>query len=201
MVYIPPHKKNKMRNPPVPETRRKSIVIPFVDTRYNNRQSRHYVVVQDDVSGDITFVGGGCKKKETDTTCALRELNEETRNVFGAVPDNALVPVFTFKTKKRSHSELEMDEKEGVVVTTVYTVYFFPLSITKTKFEETMKKKYNASNSINKETSAIMLKSLPELLHLWDNTILFRTTRDKRLKKLWDNHMIETVLSALKHKC
>ena len=155
------------------EIRYKSIVIPKIGSKY--------VVVKDKKYGEYTFVIGGCKKSETSTQCALRELAEETRN---AVSINARLmqqPSFTFDSRDRSPSELRTDKKEGVVVTMRYNAFVVPLEAS---FDQ-IQRNYNAhkftNNKAYAETSGIYLMTLSELMK---SEKTWRMMKDNVLPKL-----------------
>lgn len=166
MPYIPPHKRQrKINKPKRHEYRYKSIVIPYIETKYNNKTYKSYVLVEDAKFKEFTFVVGGCKKNEHMSTCALRELKEETRGVFGNISKDALYAGFQFDSKERSPAERKKDDIEGVDVTMRYIVYYLRLDMTKTSFNDfrkrfadvrPMKEEYN-------ETSDIVLKTKSEL--------------------------------------
>ena len=212
--YVPPHKRQRqnIKNPTQKvkprgrEYRYKSIVIPYIKTKDNDRS---YVLVKDKTSEDLTFVVGGCKeneipkKKVRDSTfysdydsyktCALRELNQESRGVFKNVSKEALKQGFKFSSNERFNDEKNKDAEEGAIVTMRYTVYYLPLDLPKEAF-----KKENGTNGyivkqFNKtkpkkndpeynETSGIVLKTKHEL---------------EESKKLW-SFMKERVLPKLR---
>ena len=160
MPYVPPHKRQKRS-----EVRYKSIVIPYIETRYNNRTSTSYVLVKDAKFNEYTFIVGGCKKNEQATTCALRELKEETRGILGNVSRHALDVGFQFDSKERSAAERKKDAIEGVDVTMRYTVYYLRLDMTKTAFNDIRERftKMRPKKAENNETSDIVLKTKHEL--------------------------------------
>lgn len=140
------------------EYRYKSIVIPF----YKNK----FVVVKDTVHNEWTFVVGGCKKKENLKTCAIRELNEETRNVFKSYNENDLIYVFSFESRNRSKSEMLNDKRKGVHVTMVYNVfmiYLFEFNINNARLQ------YHNTKSMDNETNDIrlMTKEMLYKANMW----------------------------------
>lgn len=177
MPYVPPHKRQKRH-----EFRYKSIVIPYIETRYNSKTSTSYVLVKDATFDEYTFVVGGCKKNEQTTTCALRELKEETRGVFGDISKHALDVGFQFDSKERSAAERKKDAIEGVDVTMRYTVYYLRLDMTKTAFQDFRERFTNIrpKKADNNETSDIVLKTKSEL----QQTKLWRFMKKRVLPKL-----------------
>ena len=153
------------------EYRYKSIVIPVIKDAY--------VLVKDAKYNELTFIIGGCKLREIPNTssarfdkdytsyitCALRELKEETRGVFGQVSRDALVPGFKFSSTNRSRAELAKDKRDGIFVTMLYTVYFLPLDIPKSKFKfvQDAFHRRTPKNPEEAETSDIVLKTKAEL--------------------------------------
>ena len=138
MRYIPPHERKRR-----PENRYKSIVIPYIETTYNKKTTKSFVLVKDTANNEYTFVVGGCKLNEQMETCALRELKEETRGIFGNISKDKLVWGFQFDSKERSPAEKRKDEKEGVDVTMIYTVYYLPLmGMNKTAFNKIIKPRF-----------------------------------------------------------
>ena len=140
------------------EYRYKSVVIPF----YKNK----YVVVKDTKHNEWTFVVGGCKKKENLKTCAIRELNEETRNIFKSYKESDLIYAYSFESRNRSKSELSNDKKKGIHVTMVYNVFFIFLldfNINEARL------KYHNTQSIDNETSdlRLMTKELLYKANMW----------------------------------
>ena len=136
--------------------RYKSIVIPQIGDKF--------IVVRDAKYGELTFVVGGCKLRESNSDCALRELAEETRNAVTIGPLSR--PNFSFESRDRSRAELQADKNQGVFVTMVYNVFIVPIS---TSFEH-IKRLYNSKNFLNKnksyhETSGIYLMSLSDLMN------------------------------------
>ena len=184
--YVPPHKRQRQNiknstqkvKPSGREYRYKSIVIPYIKTTDNVRS---YVLVKDKTSGDLTFVVGGCKENEIPKkrvrdstfysdydsykTCALRELNEESRGVFKNVSEKALKQGFKFRSKERSTAERNKDAIKGADVTMRYTVYYLPLDMTKTAFSVLRKRFANMrpKKAENNETSDIVLETKHEL--------------------------------------
>ena len=133
--------------------RYKSIIIPKIGDKY--------IVVRDAKYGELTFVTGGCKLRESNIDCALRELAEETRESV-SVPSLGR-PNFTFESRDRSRAELQADKAQGVFVTMVYNVFIVPIDAS---FEH-IKRLYNSKNFVNeryRETSGIYLMSLDELM-------------------------------------
>jgi len=186
MPYVPPHKRQRANKKPTQkvdtnrhEYRYKSIVIPYIETTYNSKTYKSYVLVEDAKFNELTFVIGGCKMREIPknvdstffrdygsyTTCALRELKEETRDVFGNVSKYVLEPGFKFSSKDRSKAELAKDRSNGVVVTMRYTVHFLRLDMTKAAFNDVKKrfKSVKPKNPENNETSDIVLMTKSEL--------------------------------------
>jgi hypothetical protein len=184
------------------EYRYKSIVIPYIKTKDNDKTYRSYVLVKDKTFKDLTFVVGGCKQKEipkksvrdstfyTDydsyKTCALRELEQESRGVFGNVSKKALKQGFKFSSNERFNDEKNKDAEEGVVVTMRYTVYYLPLDLSEKAFKDIVKQFKNTKPKKNdpeyNETSDIVLKTKSEL---------------EESKKLW-SFMKERVLPKLR---
>jgi hypothetical protein len=150
------------------EYRYKSVVIPVIKDAY--------ILVKDAKYNELTFVIGGCKLREIPknghskfdndytsyTTCALRELKEETRGVFGSMSNDALVPGFKFSSTNRSKSEFAKDKRDGVIVTMRYTVYFLHLDIPKSKFK-LIRDFFHQTKTVDGETSDIVLKTKVEL--------------------------------------
>ncbi len=183
MSYIPPHMRQEKKKQMRQVYSYKSVVIPYIETTYNNKTYRSYVLVKDAKYKELTFVVGGCKLREISSnadakfysdyesykTCALRELKEETRSVFGNVHMNELVTGFKFSSKDRSVAEFTKDKKDRVVVTMRYTVYFLPLDIPKKAFYN-IKGRFNKTIPENDETSDIVLKTKSELqkANVWD---------------------------------
>jgi len=194
MPYVPPHKRQKRH-----EIRYKSIVIPYIETRYNNKTYKSYVLVEDAKFNELTFVIGGCKMREIPknadstffrdygsyTTCALRELKEETRDVFCNVSKYDLEHGFKFSSgpKDRSTPERKKDAIEGVDVTMRYTVYYLRLDMTKTEFNERRERFKNVrpKKAENNETSDIVLKTKSELE---ESKKLWRFMKERVLPKL-----------------
>lgn len=172
------------------EYRYKSVVIPVI----KGTNVDAYVLVKDATYNELTFIVGGCKllelpkttRFETDyasyTNCALRELKEETRGVFGKVSPDALVPGFKFSSNDRSKTELAKDMRDGVVVTMRYTVYFLPLTIPKSAFKVIREAfhKMTPKNPDDAETSDIVLKTKEEL----KDARMWRFMKDHVLRKL-----------------
>lgn len=144
------------------EFRYKSIVIPFT-IRYDDIE---YIVVQDKKTNELTFVGGGCKKKELSQDCAIRELSEETRGVFPHLKKSNLMYSFSFESNERSKKELKKDKLEGVQVTMIYDVYFIWLNYI--NFYD-IKQRFHKFSYDDDETSDIQLLSKNSLLqsNLW----------------------------------
>lgn len=174
------------------EYRYKSVVIPVI----KGTNVDAYVLVKDANYNELTFIVGGCKLRELPntnrvrfdkdyasyTTCALRELKEETRGVFGNVSRDALVPGFKFSSNDRSKAELAKDRRDGVVVTMRYTVYFLPITIPKSAFKVIREAfhKMTPKNPNDAETSDIVLKTKEEL----KNARMWRFMKDHVLRKL-----------------
>ena len=176
-------------------TRYKAVVIPVIRNRY--------VVVEDAKYRELTFVVGGCKIREIGTTpdktaantsrdrrrefarfrtCAVRELDEETRGVFGKVDPEVLVPAFNFESRNRSKAEEKKDLREGVVVTMKYYVFYLYLDMPSTKFGE-IRQKFKRSRRRGREeneTKDIFLMSRREL----EKAKIWRFMRDYVLRKL-----------------
>ena len=190
--------------------RYKSIVIPYIKTKHNDKTYRSYVLVKDKTSKDLTFVVGGCKMREipkksvrdstfyTDydsyKTCALRELEQESRGVFGNVSKKALKQGFKFSSNERFNDEKNKDAEEGTVVTMRYTVYYLPLDLPKEAFKkENGKNGYIVKQFKNtkpkkndpeyNETSGIILKTKSELN---ESKKLWRFMKERVLPKLTD---------------
>lgn len=180
MPYVPPHKRQRVKRQ---EYRYKSIVVPYIETRYNNRTYTSYVLVKDAKFNEYTFVVGGCKKNEQTTTCALRELKEETRGVFGDISKHALDVGFQFDSKERSTAERKKDDIEGVDVTMRYTVYYLRLDMKKTSFIDLRERFANMrpKKAENNETSDIVLKTKSELE---ESEKLWRFMKERVLPKL-----------------
>lgn len=146
----------------ITEIRHKAIVIPKI--------GKKYVVVNDTKNNELTFVVGGCKLKEINdiSLCAMRELSEETRNVFNKTNIKNFKYLRSFKYTKRSQKELEKNIqeaiKEGKDHKTVVMMYHIFLCFPKndTDFEK-LKMKYHRSKSINNETNDIFLMTKKEL--------------------------------------
>lgn len=170
------------------EYRYKSVVIPVIKDAY--------VLVKDATYNELTFITGGCKLREISsngniqhshfekdyvsyTTCALRELKEETRGVFGHVSSNALVPGFKFISTNRSKTELAKDKRDGVIVTMRYTVYFLHLDIPKSKFK-LIRELFHRTKTVDGETSDIVLKTKSEL----KDARMWRFMKDHVLRRL-----------------
>lgn len=150
------------------ETRYKAVVIPKLDDAY--------VVVKDRVHQEWTFVVGGCKRSESGKACALRELREETRGVLG---DMDVTYAFQFQSRNRSKQELANDMRKGLVVTTVYEVYFATLPMTKNAFN-TRRKNFFLATGHDDETDDIRLMTRSQL----ENANMWRFMKEHVLEKL-----------------
>ena len=172
--YIPPHLRTHTRtNKKTPVTRYKTLVIP-------RTANKKYIVVTNSNSGEITFIGGGCKTHEKNNlrNCALRELREEAKNSIPANRNN-LKFLFNAKHKIRSNKEKANNIIRGLNVTTHYNVYGLNL---KNKMNN-IKKRYNKStreNSSYKETKNILKLSRKEL----NNVKMWNVMRNYILPKL-----------------
>ena len=151
MSYVPPHRKQ-------PEIRYKSIIIPTIGGKY--------VVVKDAKSQDVTFIGGGCGKKETIHNCAIRELSEETRKSI-TINRLPVKPTFSFTSQERfSNNERKDNKARGIIVTMVYNVFIVDMG---TLLFSDVKHKFNSS-SIRNETNNIFLMNRGNLVEskMWD---------------------------------
>lgn len=138
--------------------RSKGIVIPHIGNKY--------VLIKDKKSGDASFIGGGCKRYEHIASCALRELNEETRNVFNFVKAKELTQVGQFVSYERSRKEREADKKQCVKVEMRYHIFHLDLGLyglTESDVK-TLLQTFYLKNTLNNETSGIMLLSKREIL-------------------------------------
>ena len=137
------------------EYRYKSVIIPIIKNKY--------VVVEDSKYNELTFVVGGCKKYETSLKCAIRELNEETRNVFGKyITEYDLKMHHQFESSQRSKQELAADKRQKIIVRMIYTVYIVDLNDVINNFNS-IRNNYHRTRSINKETSDILLRTKEQL--------------------------------------
>ncbi len=150
--------------------RYKSIVIPKIGDKY--------IVVKDKKSGEYTFIGGGCKLRETSVQCALRELAEETRNSVIMNPSLLRGPTFTFESRARSPKELLSDKNQGVYVTMVYSVYVVSIN---ESFEEIKRLYYKNKFVNNNETSGIFSMSYQQLV---ESPRVWQFMRDNILPRL-----------------
>jgi len=150
------------------EVRHKVVVIPvsFLSDKPK------FLTVKDSKSKEWTFITGGCKKKEIPNTlsCALRELEEETRGAVNL--KKGKFKSFTFSSKSRSKEELDKDNREGIQVSTLHHVYIFELNktpaeqnriksqfskhkemvIQRKKNDQTVKKMYDENDELEFET-------------------------------------------------
>ena len=141
--YIPVHLRKK------PETRRKVIVVPKINSKY--------VLVRNRKSGDLTFIGGGCSLKNNIKNCALRELREESKNSIKLRNINNYKKRFLNKT--RAQHEQNNNNARRLNVTLNYHVFVPNIS---NKNFNTIKRNFNAYRGTNKkylETSNILLMS------------------------------------------
>jgi ADP-ribose pyrophosphatase YjhB (NUDIX family) len=158
MPYVPPHRKPK---PLKPEVRFKVLVIPRIGDKI--------VVVRDAKSGELTVPGGGCppRYKNNLRNCAAKELSEETRRSI-IQNRNSIQPFFSFRTKNRPPDQKLNDNKRGIIVTTVYTVYTVEVGSNFKNIENSFKTKSQMTNFEKNskeysETSEILLMSTKNL--------------------------------------
>lgn len=161
MVYVPPHKRKRE------EHRRKALVIPTINNKY--------IVSRNRETGNTTFMGGGCKSRENNKSCALRELREESRNTVKGNLKNFFV--FSVGPEYRSKKELANNNKKGIYVITNYKVY----SLTPMNNFNKIYKNFHNKKSSSSEMKNIMLQSLNNLNR---NRKLWVLMRNKVLPKL-----------------
>ena len=153
------------------ETRYKAVVIP--------RLGNKYIVVRDKKSKDLTFVVGGCKMRESDVMCAVRELSEETHGSIVIDPRLLSKPSFYFTSKNRTKSEKATDEMHRVEVTMLYNVFIFDLNDSWSNIKRNYETKKFLTNE-EKETNGIHLMTCKEL----ENSTMWDFMKQNVLKKL-----------------
>lgn len=140
----------------------KAVVVPRVGDKF--------IVVRDTAHQEITFVVGGCKVRESDRHCALRELYEETRGIITETDERALIKAFTFTSRDRSEKELRSDKRLGIHVTMQYTVFY--LDVTCKASFWSIRHRFQKSHPLNDtETDDILLMTKKQLsdpnVHMW----------------------------------
>jgi len=162
------------------EVRHKVVVIPV---SFLNDKPR-FLTVKDSKTKEWTFITGGCKKKEIPNTlsCALRELEEETRGAVDIV--HGKYKTFTFNSKSRSKDELDKDTRDGTQVSTIHHVYIFELNTTQSEQKR-------IKNQFNRHKEAFMQRknNNQSIKKMYDeNDELEFETMDEfsRHSKIWD---------------
>ena len=178
------------------DQRHKCIVIPIIRTPTGNK----ILTVRDKRFKEWTFITGGCRKREVcdPIKCALRELDEETRGVFGITGE--LYQYFKFTTKLRSPEELERDRREGLEVTCTHHVYVFIQDMTTEECKTTV-------DNFNHEKLRMDVKkrnNIPTKKAFDENDILsFDTYPEFMQRNIWPfilntllcNHEFEKILT------
>jgi len=162
------------------EVRHKVVVIPV---SFLNDKPR-FLTVKDSKSKEWTFITGGCKKKEISDTlsCALRELEEETRGLINL--KHGKFTTFTFSSKSRSREEMDKDSKEGVQVSTKHHVYIIELNVQPQK-QKDIKIQFNKlkeNDTLRKKNNQVVRKQYDE-----NDEIAFETLDEfSRRPKVWE---------------
>ena len=67
---------------------RRAAAVPYIVRNKRGRKTIYFLFAKDAATGDITDLGGGVKKTEYSLSAGLRELYEESNEIFGKMHEN-----------------------------------------------------------------------------------------------------------------
>lgn len=131
--------------------RQKALVIPYL---LSSSGSVRYLVVKDKMHDEYTFISGCCKKSEHITTCAIRELREESKDAVNISFEKFDVKRFIVETYSRECDEYKEDLKKNERILTVYHVFLIDISFYKSPNEmvEIFKNSKKVSKAYNENS-------------------------------------------------